>query len=101
MARTYSLDLETTGLDADRDAIIEVGAVKFRGDEVLGTYTTFVNPGRRIPLEITELTGIRDDDVAGAPGLHDVLSRPCTTCCPAWRALSAQAPSWATASGST
>jgi len=76
MARTYvSLDLETTGLDADRDAIIEVGAVKFRGDEVLGTHTTFVNPGRRIPLEITELTGIRDDDVAGAPGLHDVLSR--------------------------
>ena len=76
MPRTYIvLDLETTGLDADRDAIIEVGAVKFRDDEVLDTFSTFVNPGRPIPLPITELTGIRDEDVASAPGLHDVLAR--------------------------
>nr|HID12562.1 DEAD/DEAH box helicase [Anaerolineae bacterium] len=76
MVRTYvALDLETTGLDADRDAIIEVGAVKFRDDEVLDTFSTFVNPGRPVPREITELTGIRDHDVAGAPGLHEVLSR--------------------------
>ena len=76
MAQMYvALDLETTGLDAERDVIIEVGAVKFRDDEVLDTFSTFVNPGRPIPLLITELTGIRDDDVAGAPGVHDVLSR--------------------------
>jgi predicted DnaQ family exonuclease/DinG family helicase len=76
MPRTYvALDLETTGLDAERDAIIEVGAVKFRDDEVLDTFSTFVRPGRPIPIQITELTGIRDDDVASAPGLHDVLSR--------------------------
>jgi len=76
MPPTYvALDLETTGLDADRDTIIEVGAVKFRDDEVLETFSTFVNPGRPIPRQITDLTGIRDDDVAGAPGLHDVLPR--------------------------
>jgi predicted DnaQ family exonuclease/DinG family helicase len=76
MSRTYvALDLETTGLDADHDAIIEVGAVKFRDDEVLDTFSTFINPGRHIPLQITELTGIRDEDVAGAPSLHDVLGR--------------------------
>jgi DNA polymerase III epsilon subunit family exonuclease len=76
MPQTYvALDLETTGLDAERDAIIEVGAVKFRADEVLDTFSTFVDPGRRIPLLITELTGIRDQDVAGAPRLHEVLSR--------------------------
>ena len=76
MPQTYvSLDIEATGLDPERDAIIEVGAVKFRDDEVLDTLSTFVRPGRPIPREITELTGIRDDDVAGAPGLHDVLSR--------------------------
>ena len=76
MPRTYiALDLETTGLDTERDAIIEVGAVKFRDDEVVDTLSTFVNPGRSIPPPITELTGIRDEDVVGAPSLHEVLSR--------------------------
>ncbi len=76
MPRIYvALDLETTGLDAARDAIIEVGAVKFRGDKVLGTFSTFVRPGRPIPPLITGLTGIRNEDVAGAPGLREVLAR--------------------------
>jgi DNA polymerase-3 subunit epsilon/ATP-dependent DNA helicase DinG len=76
MPRTYiALDLETTGLDADRDAIIEVAAIKFRDDEVLDTFSTFVKPGRHIPREITDLTGIRDDDVTGAPSLQNVLPR--------------------------
>lgn len=68
-----ALDLETTGLSAERDAIIEIGAVKFRGEEVLDEFTTLVNPGRRLPLEITELTGLTDDDLAGAPHLRVVL----------------------------
>jgi len=76
MSRVHiALDLETTGLDAERDAIIEVGAVKFRDDEVLNTFSTFVNPGRPIPFQITELTHICDGDVAGAPGLRNVLPR--------------------------
>ncbi|MGB9300883.1 MAG: 3'-5' exonuclease, partial [Anaerolineae bacterium] len=50
MTRTYvALDLETTGLDPDHDAIIEVGAVKFRGDEVLEAWSTLVRPERPIP----------------------------------------------------
>ncbi|MGD2165541.1 MAG: exonuclease domain-containing protein, partial [Anaerolineae bacterium] len=74
MPRTYvALDLETTGVDARRDAIIEIGAARFRRDELLDTFSTFVDPGRHIPREITTLTGITDQDVRGAPHLYDVL----------------------------
>jgi len=74
MPRTYvALDLETTGVDAQRDAIIEIGAARFRRDELLETYSTFVDPGRHIPRDITTLTGITDQDVRGAPHLYDVL----------------------------
>ena len=66
--QTYiALDLETTGLDADQDKIIQVGAVKFQGDRVIDTFDTFVNPGRAIPDFIQRLTGIRPDQVSRAP----------------------------------
>ena len=70
-----SLDLETTGLDPYRDAIIEIGAVKFRGDEVLDTFSTLINPGRSIPPKITDLTSLADQDVENAPHLPEVLPR--------------------------
>ncbi len=74
MARTYvALDLETTGLDSNRDAIIEVGALLFEEDRELDHFSTFVNPGRSIPYTVTELTGITDADVRGAPPLNQVL----------------------------
>ena len=62
-----SLDLETTGLEPDSDDVIEVGAVKFRGPEVLGTFSTYVNPHRPIPPFVQGLTGITDADVGRAP----------------------------------
>ena len=70
-----AVDLETTGLDPERDAIIEIGAVKFRGDEVLGTWSNLVNPGRPIPYQIEQLTGITNQDVRKAPPLRS-LTRP-------------------------
>lgn len=74
MARVYvSLDIETTGLSADRDAIIEIGAVRFKGDRVFDTYNTFVDPGRPIPYKIQQLTGITPDDIDGAPKVQAVL----------------------------
>ena len=67
-----ALDLETTGLDADREKIIQVGAVKFQGDTVLDKLDTFVNPGRAIPDFIQRLTGIRPDQVSRAPFFSSV-----------------------------
>lgn len=76
-----ALDLETTGLDARTDAIIEIGAVRFAYDRVSGPFAcrvldrfvTFVNPLRPIPLRIQQLTGIRDADVAAAPPLEKII----------------------------
>lgn len=67
-----ALDLETTGLDPQRDAIIEVGAVKFQGRRVLGTYASLVNPYRPIPPFVERLTGIASQDVANAPPFSTV-----------------------------
>ncbi len=73
LERTFvALDLETTGLDADREKIIQVGAVKFCGDQVLDRFETFVNPGRAIPEFIQRLTGIRPDQVSRAPYFSSV-----------------------------
>jgi len=73
MSRIYvSLDLETTGLQADRDAIIEIGAVKFRNDEIIGEWSSLVNPGRALPHKIERLTGITSSQVATAPSIFQV-----------------------------
>jgi DNA polymerase-3 subunit epsilon len=67
------VDLETTGGSPDADSITEVGAVKFRGGECLGTFQTLVNPGVAIPPAITVLTGITESMVAPAPRIAEVL----------------------------
>jgi DNA polymerase-3 subunit epsilon len=67
------VDLETTGGNRHDDTITEIGAVKVRGGECLGTFQTLVNPGRAIPPQITVLTGITDALVAPAPRIEAVL----------------------------
>jgi len=67
------LDLETTGGSATDDAICEIGAVKVRGGECLGTFHTFVDPGRDIPPAITVLTGLTTAMVRPAPTVDQVL----------------------------
>jgi DNA polymerase-3 subunit alpha (Gram-positive type) len=60
-------DIETTGLHAFTDAITEIAAVTMRGGEVISEFHTYTNPGKPIPPNITELTGITDETVRGAP----------------------------------
>lgn len=74
MSRIYvALDLETTGLDPEHDAIIEIGAVKFRDDEVLDTWSSLVRPPRPIPYKIQHLTGISQEEVDRAPPLRSLV----------------------------
>lgn len=67
-----AIDLETTGLDAGRDTIIEIGAVRFQDGVVLDRFETLVNPRRPIPPKITQITGIDDADVEDAPIFREV-----------------------------
>ncbi|MEX1022141.1 MAG: exonuclease domain-containing protein, partial [Dehalococcoidia bacterium] len=67
-----ALDLETTGLSLEADLIIEVGATRFDRSGRFENYRTFVNPGRTIPPEVQELTGISNADIADAPRFSEV-----------------------------
>ena len=69
-----SLDLETTGLDPNVDQIIEIGAVKFCGHEILGTFETYIDPHMLIPKFIERLTGINQNMLENAPVFLDVTS---------------------------
>ncbi len=67
------IDLETTGGSPRTCAITEVGAVRYRGGDRVGTFHTLVNPGEPIPRFITHLTGLDDLDVLHAPAIDSVL----------------------------
>lgn len=55
-------DLETTGFNAGgADSIIEIGAVKINNGEIIDRFDELINPGRKLPSKITELTNITDE----------------------------------------
>ncbi len=72
MTSIVSIDIESTGLDENRDAIIEIAAVRFNGRRIENEFTTLINPGKHIPDFITGLTGIDDKMVRDAPRLRDM-----------------------------
>lgn len=74
MDSIVAFDIETTGLDPNKDAVIEIGAVKFKGHRVEDEWSTLIHPGTRIPPFITKLTGISDQMVLQAPALQSVLA---------------------------
>ncbi len=72
-------DLETTGLNNNpamgkMDKIIEIGAVKMIGGEIVEKFSSFVACPEKLPLHIVELTGIKDEDLVGAPPVEKVIA---------------------------
>ncbi len=76
LADTYVVfDLETTGLSAKKNRIIEIGAVKVENGEITDRFSAFVNPKLPIPFEIEKLTGINDGMVMNEPSVEEVLPK--------------------------
>jgi len=75
MLRNYVIvDLETTGMRADTDKIIEIGAIKVEnGQESI--YNSFVNPEVSISERIVEIVGITDEMVKGKDNEEEVTKR--------------------------
>lgn len=66
-------DVETTGLSAVYDKIIELAAVKVKNGEIIDRFERFANPHHPLSKTTVELTGITDEMVEGAPEIEDVL----------------------------
>ena len=70
-----AFDLETTGLSSQHDTIIEIGAAIMKGNEVLSTFQTFVDPHRPLQPKIVDLTGINDQMLAGQPDISEAMPK--------------------------
>lgn len=68
------IDLETTGLNPFADEIIEIGAVRIANGHILDSFQTFVKPRRQLSAEISELTGITQGMLDGAPDLSQAIT---------------------------
>lgn len=67
-------DLETTGLNPMGDYIIEVGAVRIEGGRITERFGSFVSCPVKVSAEITEITGIDDGMLVGAPPIQTVIA---------------------------
>lgn len=67
------LDLETTGLNAKKNKIIEIGAVRVRSGQIVKRFSTLVRPGCKLEPRITRLTGITDEELEKAPAIVEVI----------------------------
>lgn len=70
-----AFDVETTGLDASRERVVELSAVRFRLEAEQATFDELIDPGRPIPPAAARVNGITDELVRGKPVAGPVLGR--------------------------
>lgn len=73
-----AIDIETTGLNAPNDKVIQLSSIKYINDELVDSFDSYINPGEnKLPLSdfITKLTGIKSSDVENAPSLSEIKDK--------------------------
>lgn len=68
-------DLETTGLEKETDKIIEIGALKYRNNELVDEFSVLINPEIKLPSVITKITGLTDEDLKDKDTIDNVLPK--------------------------
>ena len=66
------VDLETTGMSARYNRVIEIAVIRIEGSKIVDTFTSCINPQVYIPSFITHLTGITNNDLKDAPIFSEV-----------------------------
>jgi DNA polymerase III epsilon subunit-like protein len=69
------IDVETTGFDPKRDGVVEVACLRMRRGEIVEAFTSLVDPGRPIPAHASNVHGIHEADLRGAPSLGHLAPR--------------------------
>lgn len=69
------VDIETTGSHPQDNGITEIAILLHNGEKVEDRFETLINPGRRIPPYVSQLTGITDQMTSTAPGFQEVAEK--------------------------
>lgn len=69
------IDIETTGLSAGKEKITEIAILLHDGQQVVEEFSSLIDPERKIPYYITQLTGINDQMVTGAPKFYELARK--------------------------
>ncbi len=69
------LDIETTGLSPAREKITEIAIFLHDGTKITDEYSTLINPEKKIPYRITQITGINNRMVENAPRFFEVAAK--------------------------
>ena len=68
-------DIETTGLNKEKDFIIEIGALKYRNNILVEEFNYLINPQIKLPEIITTITGIKDEDLINKETIDIILPK--------------------------
>ena len=69
------IDIETTGLSPAGEKITEIAIILHDGKKVVGEFESLVNPEKKIPYRITQMTGITNQMVADAPKFFEIAKQ--------------------------